>query len=226
MGVPTMAQAKTFVALDVHVSKTVAAIIDRESGELTRQRLSGRSWEVAEFVAGLPGPVRATYEAGSTGFALARRLEAVGVDCLVCAPGLIPRGPSDRVKTDQRDAGRLVRLLLAGELHRVAVPTVEAESLRDLVRAREDLRGDLMSARHRVVTLLLRHDVRFDGSEGNWTQPHLRWLSTVRFEHPGTQAAFDDYRGAVDALVIRRGDSSARSPSNCRCRRGRRRLSG
>jgi transposase len=159
-----------------------------------------------EFVAGLQGPVRVTYEAGATGFALARRLEAAGIDCLVCAPGLIPRGPSDRVKTDQRDAERLVRLLIAGELHRVAVPTIEAESLRDLVRAREDLRGDLMSARHRVAKLLLRHDVRFDGSERNWTQPHLKWLSTVRFAHPGTQAAFDDYRGAVDALIIRRGE--------------------
>ena len=89
MGVPTMAQAKTFVALDVHVSATVAAIIDRDSGELRRQRLSGRGSEVCEFVAALPGPVRATYEAGPTGFALARRLQAAGVDCLVCAPGLL-----------------------------------------------------------------------------------------------------------------------------------------
>jgi transposase len=201
-----MAQARTFVALDVHAAGTVAAIIDRESGELRRQRLSGRASEVCEFVAGLAGPVRVTYEAGPTGFALARRLEAVGVDCLVCAPGLIPRGPTDRVKTDQRDAERLVRLLIAGELHRVAVPSVAAESLRDLVRAREDLRGDLMGARHRVAKLLLRHDVRFEGGERNWTQPHLRWLSTVRFELAGTQAAFDDYRGAVEALIIRRGE--------------------
>jgi transposase len=98
----------------------------------------------------------------------------------------------------------LARLLIAGELHRVAVPSIEAESLRDLVRAREDVRGDLMSARHRVGKLLLRHDVRFDGPERNWTQPHLRWLNTVRFEHAGTQAAFDDYRGAVEALIVRR----------------------
>ena len=158
-----MAQVKTFVGLDVHVGGTVAAVIDGESGELRRQRLSGRASEVAGFVTGLEGPVRVTYEAGPAGFALARRLEAAGVDCLVCAPGLIPRGPSDRVKTDQRDAERLVRLLIAGELHRVTIPTVQAESLRDLVRAREDLRGDLMSARHRVAKLLLRHDVRFDG---------------------------------------------------------------
>jgi transposase len=72
MGVPTMAQAKTFVALDVHVASTEAAFIDRDSGELRRQRLSGRASEICEFVAGLPGPVRATYEAGPTGFALAR----------------------------------------------------------------------------------------------------------------------------------------------------------
>lgn len=132
MGVPTMAQAKTFVALDVHVSGTVAAVIDRDSGELRLQRLSGRTGDVVEFAAGLEGPVRATYEARPTGFALARGLEAAGVDCVVCAPGLIPRGPSDRVKTDRRDAERLVRLLMAGELHRVTVPSIEAESLRDL----------------------------------------------------------------------------------------------
>src|SRR3954464_15594366 len=162
-GVPTMGQAKTFVALDVHVSATGAAIIDRDSGELRRQRLSGRGSEVCEFVAALPGPVRATYEAGPTGFVLARRLQAAGVDCLVCAPGLIPRGPSDRVKTDQRDAERLVRLLVAGELHRVAVPRVEEEALRDLVRAREDLRGDLMRARHRLAKLLLRQTCALTG---------------------------------------------------------------
>jgi transposase len=203
-------QVRTFVALDVHVSGTVAAVLDRDSGELCKRRLSGRTGHIAEFVAGLAGPVRAAYEAGPTGFALARRLEAAGVECVVCAPGLIPRGPSDRVKTDQRDAERLVRLLLAGELHPVVVPSFEEESLRDLVRAREDLRGDLMRARHRLAKLLLRHDVRFDGPQRNWTQAHQRWLVSVRFEQPGSQAAFDDYRGAVDALVVRRGQLEQR----------------
>jgi transposase len=198
-------QAKTWVAFDVHVSGTVAAVLDWDSGEVRRQKLPGRSEDVAAFAAGLAGPVRATYEAGPTGFALARRLQAAGVECVVCAPGLIPRGPSDRVKTDQRDAERLVRLLVAGELHPVAVPTIEEEALRDLVRAREDLRGDLMRARHRLGKLLLRHDVRFDGPERNWTQAHLKWLESVRFEQPGTQRAFDDYRGGVEALLVRRG---------------------
>jgi transposase len=204
-----MAQAKTCVGLDVHVAATRAAILDLATGELRKQRLSGRSDEIAAFVAALPGPVRATYEAGPTGFALARKLERAGVDCLVCAPGLIPRGASDRIKTDERDAERLARLLLAGELHAVAVPTLEEEALRDLVRAREDLRGDLMRARHRMAKLLLRHDVRFDGPERNWTQAHLRWLRRQSFEQPGSQRTFEDYLGAVEALALRRAQLEA-----------------
>jgi transposase len=204
-----MAQAKTWAAFDVHVSGVVAATLDRDSGELRVRRLPGRSEEVVAFAAGLAGPVRATYEAGPTGFVLARRLAAAGVDCVVCAPGLIPRGPSDRVKTDRRDAERLVRLLAAGELHAVAVPSVEEEALRDLVRAREDLRGDLMRARHRLAKLLLRHEVRFDGPQANWTQAHLGWLAGVRLEQPASQRALEDYRGAVGALLIRRAQLEA-----------------
>ena len=183
-----MAQAKTWAAFDVHVSGVVAAVLERDSGELWVQRLPGGSGPVVEFAMGLPGPVRATYEAGPTGFVLARRLAAAGIECVVCAPGLIPRAVTDRVKTDRRDAQRLVRLLAAGELHPVAVPSVEAEALRDLVRAREDLRGDLMRARHRLAKLLLRHEVRFDGPQANWTQAHLGWLAGVRLDAAGVAA--------------------------------------
>jgi transposase len=199
-----MAQVRTWAALDVHVSGVVAATLERDCGELRVRRLPGGSSAVVEFVQQLAGPVRATYEAGPTGFVLARKLEAIGVDCVVCAPGLVPRGPSDRVKTDRRDAERLVRLLAAGELHRVAVPSVEEEALRDLVRAREDLRGDLMRARHRLAKLLLRHEIRFDGPQANWTQAHLGWLAGVRLDQAASQRAFEDYRGAVLALMIRR----------------------
>jgi transposase len=101
---------------------------------------------------------------------VARELAAVGVQCVVAAPGKIARAPQDRVKTDRRDAERLVRLLMAGDLHAVRVPSIAEEALRDLVRSREDLRGDLMRARHGVDKLLLRHDVRFECN--NWTQAH------------------------------------------------------
>ena len=119
------------------------------------------------------------YEAGPTGFGLARALLAAGVGCVIAAPGKIERPAQDKVKTDQRDAERLVRLLMINALHSVRVPSGEEEALRDLVRAREDVRGDLMRARHRLGKLLLRHDVRYDGTGDNWTWRHRQWLSKV-----------------------------------------------
>ena len=103
------------------------------------------------------------YEAGPTGYGLARALEAAGVGCVVAAPGKIERPAQDKVKTDQRDAERLLRLLMIDGLHPVRVPAVEEEALRDLVRAREDVRGDLMRARQRLSKLLLRHDIALRG---------------------------------------------------------------
>ena len=131
-------------ALDVHATKIVAAVLDAETGELQCFRLGGDVDEAAGFCAGLPRPVRVAYEAGPTGYGLARELARRGVECVVAAPSKIPRASGDRVKTDRRDAEHLVRLLLAGKLHPVRVPGPEEEALRDLVRAREEVRVDLM----------------------------------------------------------------------------------
>jgi transposase len=165
--------------------------------------LPGDRLEATGFCSGLQRPVRVTYEAGPTGYGLARELERRGVECVVCAPGKIPRAASDRIKTDKRDAEHLVRLLLAGKLHAVRVPGAEEEALGDLVRAREDIRVDVMRARHRLSKLLLRHGLRFDGRA--WTERHTRWLARIELEHTAAHAALLDYRGAVDALVHRRG---------------------
>jgi transposase len=204
-----MAQVRSWAGLDVHAAKVIAATMDGESGELVVRRLLGQTREVVAFCVGLPGPVRVAYEAGPTGFALARALEAAGVGCVVAAPGKIERPAGDRVKTDRRDAERLLRLLMIGGLHAVRVPTLAEEGLRDLVRAREDVRGDLMRARHRLSKLLLRHDVRFDGTAGAWTTHHRRWLETIELGQRGAQASFLDYLGAIDALVVRRATLEA-----------------
>jgi transposase len=197
-----MAQVRTWVGLDVHAAKVVAAIADSQSGELAVQRMGGQTEQVAEFCAALPAPVRVAYEAGPTGFGLARALAARGIECTVAAPGKIERPAQDRVKTDRRDAERLVRLLMIGGLHPVRVPTPAEEAMRDLVRAREDVRGDLMRARHRVAKLLLRHDLRFDGN--NWTQRHLDWLGRVELPEPVAQSVLLDGIGSIDALLVRR----------------------
>jgi transposase len=198
-----MAKARSLVGLDVHATKIVAAVLDAETGQLQTFTMSGDTDKAAAFCAELPRPVRGAYEAGPTGYGLARELVKRRVECVVAAPSKIPRGSGDRVKTDRRDAEHLVRLLLAGKLHAVRVPGPEEEALRDLVRARESVRMDLMRARHRVSKLLLRHGIRFDDG-GAWTERHRQWLGTVALEWPAAQTTLLDARGAIDALAIRR----------------------
>lgn len=199
-----MAQARSLVGLDVHATRIVAAVLDSETGELRSLRLPGCPVEVASFCAKLPAPVRATYEAGPTGYGLARELAGRKVECVVAAPGKIPRASGDRVKTDRRDAEHLARLLLAGQLRPVRVPGEAEEALRDLVRAREDLRGDLMRARHRLSKLLLRHGIRYEGKA--WTDAHRAWLAKLELAERAAQATLSDYRGAIEVLLHRRAE--------------------
>jgi transposase len=199
-----MARSMSVVGLDVHASQTHAAILDVSSGELRVVRLRMAPVEVVGFLATLPGPVQAVYEAGPTGFGLARAAVAVGIDVAVVAAGKVPRASGDRVKTDKRDAQRLARLLAAGELRFAFVPTVADERFRDVIRAIEDCRGDLMRARHRLSKMLLRRDIRWSGPGSAWTQRHLQWLRGLRFDDVCSQATFVDYLSGVEMLVARR----------------------
>src|SRR3979411_1159021 len=137
-----MAKAKTLVGLDVHATKIVAAVLDAETGELQTFAMGGDTAGTGGFCPGWPRPGRVAYEAGPTGYGLAREVAERGVECVVAAPSKIPRASGDRVKTDRRDAEHLVRLLLAGKLHAVRVPGPEEEALRGLVRGREAVGGD------------------------------------------------------------------------------------
>jgi transposase len=200
-----MAKAKTLVGLDVHAAKIVAAVLGAETGELRTFRINGDAGEAAGFCAGLPRPVRVAYEAGPTGYGLARELAKRRVERVAAAPSKIPRASGDRVKTDRRDAEHLVRLLLAGKLHAVRVPGDAEEALRDLVRARDAVRQDLMRCRHRLSKLLLRNGIRYEDG-GAWTDRHRQWLAQVTLEHAPAQTTLLDARGAIDALVHRRDD--------------------
>jgi transposase len=188
--------------LDVHARKVVAGVLDGASGELRTVRVPAGIAETAAWLAGLPAPVRATYEAGPTGYGLARACAAAGIPCTVAAPSKIPRASGDRVKTDRRDAERLARLLRLGELVPVRVPEPHEEQARDLVRAREDARGELMRARHRLSKLLLRHGIVFEGSA--WTLAHDAWLRRQRFASRPLAIAFDQSYGAVFQAKARR----------------------
>ena len=194
---------RTSVGLDVHARSVVACGLDRETGAVVERRLTPDHREIVGWVEGLPGPVAVTYEAGPTGFCLARALEAAGISCQVAAPSKLIRPAGDRVKTDARDAVHLARLLHLGQVTAVAIPTVEQEAARDLVRAREDCRGDLMTARHRISKLLLRQGiVYYEGK--SWTARHELWLRKQRFDNPALQLTYDAAFDAMTACVDRR----------------------
>jgi transposase len=212
---------RTSIGLDVHARSVVACGLDRSTGEAFERRLTPDHRELLEWIGSLPVPAMVTYEAGPTGFGLARALLAAGIECQVAAPSKLQRPSGDRVKTDVRDARHLARLLHLGEIVAVTVPSVEQEAARDLVRAREDCRGDLMSARHRLSKLLLRQGIVYYGGKA-WTREHERWLRTHRFDARGLQLAYDtafdtmlatlDRRNRLDAAITELAADSVFTP--------------
>lgn len=197
---PVMGEG-SWVGLDVHARSVLAGVIDAVSGEVRSLRVPQGSEATVAWLQTLPAPVRVVYEAGPTGYGLARACAQVGISCVVAAPSRI-RPAADRVKTDRRDAERLARLLRLGEVTAVRVPGPEEEAARDLVRAREDARGDLMRARHRLSKLLLRHGLVYDATA--WTRAHDQWLRRNRFGSGPLSVVFDEcYARMVDAKTRR-----------------------
>jgi transposase len=122
----------------------------------------------------------------------------MGVACQVIAPSLVPKGASDRVKTDRRDAVRLALALRAGMLTAVRVPSREEEAVRDLVRARGDLLEDRRRAQQRLNALLLRHGRAWRGG-AKWTMAHRAWVDQQRFAEAALQETLDSYRAWLEA---------------------------
>ena len=195
------ARGVTFLGLDVHRDTISVAVLgpDRDAPEVSR--IAHDEPSVRRLVAQFPDRrgLRACYEAGPTGYELARLLHRMDVRCQVIAPTLIPTAPGDRVKTDSRDCRRLARLHRAGELVAIRVPTVAEEAVRDLCRARADLLADRTRARHRLSKFLLRHGEVWRGGATAWTVAHERWLLSQRFDDPALTATYGHYRAVLDA---------------------------
>jgi transposase len=164
------------------------------------ERIANEEAAVRRFIGRLgdPSRLRACYEAGPGGYELYWLLASMGVACEVVAPSLIPKGGSDKVKTDRRDACRQARLLRAGELTAVRVPTRAEEAIRDLVRVRAALLADRKRAQVRLTAFLMRHGSIWTGGS-YWTLAHRAWIAGQRFGEPALAAALAHYRGALDA---------------------------
>jgi transposase len=200
-------QSTTIIAFDQHAATTVAAVLLPTHRTPVLHSLSSDIPTIQRFVGRVKrhGAVTCCYEAGPCGFELQRALTAHQIPCDVIAPALIPRRPGDRIKTDRRDAGQLAVLYRAGALTAIHIPTEHEEAARDLLRCREDIRAELLRARHRLSKFLLRHGRRFTATKA-WSKRHETWLRDQTWPLPALDQTHRAYLRAIDEVRARLHD--------------------
>src|SRR5258705_8441672 len=197
-----MGKRNMFVGLDVHKDTIDVSIAEGDRrGEVRHYGVIASDLEpLDKVVRALRAPDRRlhfVYEAGPCGFGIHRHLTALGEDCVVVSPSMIPKRSGDRVKTDRRDSQMLARLHRAGELRAIHIPDATDEAMRDLVRAREDAVVVGTQAKYRLKAFLLRQGRRYPGREG-WTLPYRRWLTDLSFPTAAQHVTLQEYRDTID----------------------------
>jgi transposase len=180
--------SEVFVGVDAaKVRHAIAVAEDGRQGEVRYLgEIDADPVSVGKLIARLEkrhGMLHFCYEAGPTGYGLYRQIIALGHQCTVVAPSLIPRKPGDRIKTNRRDAMQLARLLRAGELTAVWVPEEAHEAVRELIRSREAAVNDLRRKRQAISSMMLRYGRDYPGKT-SWTKRHKQWLQGQKFDHP------------------------------------------
>jgi len=196
-------QYPAYIGLDVH-KNTIAWAIAKDGRQEPEYRgeIANRARAIAKLVERLIGEFNGEvllwcYEAGPCGYDLHRQLLELGQDCQVVAPSKIPKQPGEKIKTDRRDAIKLARLLRSGNLSGVWVPDVEQEAMRDLTRARGDMKQQQLKARQQLGAFLLRHSCLYTGGKSRWTKMHYNWLEELRFDNPLHHVVLQEYINAV-----------------------------
>lgn len=196
-----MANSINWIGIDDHADKlTIAHYIGN-------QKQAAKEWEViptehglrqlVRWLKSLAGQLRCVYEAGPCGYELYRLLINKGIDCAVAAPSLTPQKPGERIKTNRRDARKLAQMHRAGMLTLIHVPDRRHESVRDLLRARDAARRNLLAARHRLSKFLLRHGYRF--REGTaWRSKHWQWIRSIMMPEPYEQIVVGEYIASLE----------------------------
>lgn len=209
-----MSERTRFVGLDVHKATIAVAVAEAQGGDPEEHGSiandPGAVRKMMQRLGGADVRLEVAYEAGPTGYALHRQLTAMGIVCMVVAPSLIPVRPGDRIKTDQRDAAKLARLLRSGDLVSVWVPDEAHEALRDLVRARDDAKADQLRAKHRLSKFLLRRAIHPPVGVRAWSRAHDAWLGTITLGHVPDRVVLDHYGAVVREATerVRRLDAA------------------
>jgi transposase len=202
-----MNEFSKYVGLDTHKETIAVAVADAIGG---KARFYGEIANTPEAISKLVKQlcpdgevVSFCYEAGPCGYEIYRQISQLGHYCSVVAPSLIPTKPGERVKTDRRDSEKLSRLDRAGELTPVWVPDQEQEAMRDLTRAREDMKGLERITKQRLNAFLLRYGRIYESGKSRWTQAHFRWMEGLKFDVTVQQIVFQEYVDAVKQAEAR-----------------------
>lgn len=204
----TMKADLLFVGMDVHAQSITVAVAQNDRQPPRLYGSIPNDLHAVERVLGKlkkahPGTdLRVCYEAGPTGFGLARRCQQLKVDCAVVAPSLIPNRSGERIKTDRRDAIKLARSHRAGDLTAVYIPQASDEAMRDLCRARTDAVQDLRRSRAQLKAFLLRNGYRYTG-KSSWTEGHQRYLRELVLPHPAQRVVLEDALNAISSAAER-----------------------
>lgn len=140
--------------------------------------------------------LKVCYEAGPTGFVLARRLIRLGLDCIVIAPTKTERKPNERIKTDKRDACKLAKLHRSGDLTAVHIPPASDEAVRDVCRARTDAVEDLTRSKQRLKSFLLRNGYR--PTAPSWGPAYMRYLRDLVLPDDNQKIVLEEYLHAIE----------------------------
>lgn len=191
-----------YVGLDVHKdSITIAEALSGRGVPRLVERIIPDLTKLLKVLHSLgeSSQLRVCYEAGPTGFGLARELQQRGIHCVVVAPSLIPQRPGERIKTDRRDAINLAGHFRAGQLTPVTIPDEPTEAMRDLQRAREDAVHALHRVRQRLDKFLLRHGRSWPSGSKKWTLKHEQWIRSQSFDQPAQERTLEHYLRMIDS---------------------------
>jgi transposase len=184
-----------YIGMDVHkemVELSVYLNLNQEP-EFEKQIVNDERRIIKELKAlQAKGVIETCYEAGCMGFTLKRALDREGIPCRVVSPGKLPTRPSDRIKTDRRDARNLARALRAGDAQGIYVSSEEDEAAREYMRARDDLKHELKRIKQQLLGFLLRKGRRYENTR-YWTGKHRKWMKSLHFTNKMEEETFAAY---------------------------------
>ena len=123
---------------------------------------------------------KAVYEAGPTGYGLARTLKHAGIKTDVIAPGRTPRPASRENKSDRVDAKKLAEYSAKGLLCQVAIPTETQEADRQVIRLRDQLMSKRKRVKNQIKGFLLQHGIAEPEGLKGWTIASVAALRNLR----------------------------------------------